>query len=64
MTDKQFEEMDFVNQAVFLIDEVLKYLGETDIVMEDVHDQEENSQQQQQQEETAEEETYEELPLL
>ncbi|MGO3611283.1 MAG: hypothetical protein ACTIOL_16235 [Enterococcus sp.] len=44
MTDKQFEEMDFVNQAVFLIDEVLKYLGETDIVMEDVHDQEENLQ--------------------
>ena len=36
--------MDFVNQAVFLIDEVLKYLGETDIVMEDVHDQEENLQ--------------------
>ena len=44
MNDKQFEEMDFVNQAVFLIDEVLKYLGETDIVMEDVHDQEENLQ--------------------
>lgn len=44
MTDKQFEKMDFVNQAVFLIDEVLKYLGETDIVMEDVHDQEENLQ--------------------
>ncbi|MDG4962976.1 hypothetical protein OGZ33_01815 [Lactococcus lactis] len=44
MTDKQFDEMDFVNQAVFLIDEVLKYLGETDIVMEDVHDQEENLQ--------------------
>ncbi|GEM_PF-4908695 len=42
MTDKQFDEMDYINQAVFLIDEVLKYLGETDIVMEDVHDQEEN----------------------